>query len=216
MIEHGRPASGAGGWDVVGCSDGSWRLSPGLFNIGWQEILLIVLFLLGLVVIPLPGKWMRRVKREPLRWSFQFRAAPIPTIHEAAEAFLCSYASGEYSLEGRERFRLTFRRGPMPREDGQVVLSLRGDPSSDELPVLLRVLFQPKADGLTVTFKYEVHAGKSLPTGLRKKLESSLRREIKDFRAYLNESFGSPDSIAEAPRRRAKQIDVIRHDDAGE
>jgi len=184
------------------------------FTIGWQEILLIVLFVLGIVVIPLPGRWMRRAARKPIRWSQEFLAAPIPTIHDVAEAFFCSYARGEYTLAGKERFRLVFQRGPAPREDdGQVVLSLRGDPSPDEMPVLLRVLFQPRTDGLLITMRHEVHAGKGLSLPTREKLSAIFRREAKDFRAYLRENFGQAESFVDSHPRPVKRIQATRKGD---
>jgi len=183
------------------------------FTIGWQEVLLIVLFVLGIVVIPLPGRWLRRAARKPLRWSQEFLAAPIPTIHEVAEAFFCSYPRGEYTLAGKERFRLTFHRGPAPQEDdGQIVLSLRGDPALEDLPVVLRVLFQPHADVLRITMKHQVHVGKSLGATTRKRLSALFRREMGDFRTYLRENFGSPESFADPTRRPAKRIATRRKD----
>ena len=211
MMQEVRLASGAGRRRRLGATRTRDMLA---FTIGWQEILLIVLFVLGVVVIPLPGRWMRRAAHKPLRWSNEFLAAPIPTIHDVAEAFFCSYARGEYALEGKERFRLVFRRGPAPREDdGQVVLSLRGDPTSDDLPVILRVLFQPRADGLLITMRHEVHAGKSLAGTTRRKLSATFRREAKDFRAYLRENFGGPESIVDAQVRPAKRITATRKGD---
>ncbi len=184
------------------------------FNIGWQEVLIIILFLLGIVVIPLPGRWMRRAARKPLRWSADFLAAPIATIHEVTEAFFCSYPGGEYTLEGKERFRLTFRRGPPPREDdGQIVLSLRGDDPTDQLPVVLRVLFQPRADALLITVKHEVRAAKSVGTATRKKLAAIFRHEVRDFRTYLRENFGSPESFGDPAGRPTKRITAKRRDD---
>ena len=56
-------------------------------SIGWPEILLIVLFVMGVIVIPLPGRFMRRRRRRPIVWTGQFVAAPIETIHDVAEAF---------------------------------------------------------------------------------------------------------------------------------
>jgi hypothetical protein len=181
------------------------------FNIGWQEVLIILLFVLGIIVIPLPGRWMRRAAHRPLRWSQEFLAAAIPTIHEVTEAFFCSYPGGEYTLAGKERFRLTFRRGPPPREDdGQIVLSLRGDGPPDEMPVVLRVLFQPRADALLITVKHEVHAGKSLGTPTRKRLAAIFRREVRDFRTYLRENFGTPESFADPAGRPTKRITTKR------
>ena len=67
-------------------------------TIGWQTALLILLFVLGFIVIPLPGRFMRRAKRKCVIWSEQFLAAPIESIHDVAEAFFCSYDAGEYVL----------------------------------------------------------------------------------------------------------------------
>ncbi|MGB2820664.1 MAG: hypothetical protein WBF17_06755 [Phycisphaerae bacterium] len=212
MMKSGRFAAGAD-LQRAASRDGNTQAMLA-FTIGWQEVLIIILFLLGLIVIPLPGRWMRRAPRKPLRWSEEFLAAPIPTIHEVTEAFFCSYPRGEYTLEGRERFRLTFRRGPPPRDDdGQVVLSLRGDERPGELPVALRVLFQPRADALLITAKHEVHAAKSLGAVTRKKLAAIFRQEVRDYRTYLRDNFGTPESFADPAQRPTKRIPAKRKGD---
>ncbi|HUS92707.1 MAG TPA: hypothetical protein VM695_12695 [Phycisphaerae bacterium] len=175
-------------------------------TIGWQEVLLVLLFVLGLVVIPLPGRWMRRAKRRPLRWSQQFRSPPIPAIHDVAEAFFCSYERGEYTLASRERFRLTFRRGRAPAEDdGQIVLSLRRDEERPEdLPVTLRVLLQPRAGCLLITLNHEARPKKAPSLVERRRMASRFQRELRDFRAYLRDNFPAPDPQAGLPMPRKR------------
>ena len=180
--------------------------------IGWFEILVIILFVLGIIVIPLPGRYMRRPKRKPIVWTEQFPAAPIEKIHEVAEAFFCSYDRGEYELVDRKRFRLTFQRGPDPGgPDEQIVLSLRGQPAIDELPVVLRVLLQPRAGSLLVTLKHEVHPRGEMSAKRRKRLTRLFGDELEDFREYLRENFGEPQMPALDSPRPAKRIDVKRH-----
>jgi hypothetical protein len=180
------------------------------FTIGWQEVLIIVLFLLGIIVIPLPGRWMRRAARSPMRWSEEFRAPLVESIHDVAEAFFCSYPRGEYTLVQRERFRLTFRRGrPLAEDDGQIVLSLRHEAEAPEdQPVVLRVLLQPQMDSLVVTMKHEVTPRRSLGAIARKRLAAHFRREVRDFQAYLRKNFGVPGEIT-APRP-VKRIDAVQ------
>jgi len=181
----------------------------GLFNIGWPEILVIVLFVLGIIVIPLPGRLMRRPKRKPIVWTEQFVAAPVEKIHEVAEAFFCSYDRGEYELADRQRFRLTFRRGPdVGGPDEQIVLSLRGEPAIDELPIVLRVLLQPRAGSLLVTLKHEVHPPSEVSAKRRKRLTRLFGDELEDFREYLRENFGEPQMPALDAPRPVKRIDA--------
>jgi hypothetical protein len=182
------------------------------FNIGWQEILVILLFVLGFIVIPLPGRFMRRAKRKPVIWTEQFLAAPIESIHDVAEAFFCSYDAGEYVLVDKQRFRLTFHRGPQPGEqDEQIVLSLRGEGPIYEVPVTLRVLLQPRAGSLLVTLKHEVQPPGEMSAKRRKRLTRLFDDELEDFREYLRENFGEPQAKAlEAPPRPKKRIDVRR------
>ena len=183
------------------------------FNIGWQEVLLILLFVLGFIVIPLPGRFMRRPKRKPVIWSEQFLAAPIESIHDVAEAFFCSYEAGEYELVDKQRFRLTFHRGPQPSQqpDEQIVLSLRGEGPIDEMPVTLRVLLQPRAGGLLVTLKHEVQPKAEMSAKRRKSLTRLFDEELEDFRDYLRANFGEPQAKAlEGAQRPKKRIDVRR------
>ncbi len=174
------------------------------FTIGWQEVLLILLFLLGVVVIPLPGRWIRKAARKPVTFSERFLAPPIENIHSVAEAFFCSYERGEYELVGKERFRLVFRRGEQDHDDGQVVLSLRESEPPSRVPVILRVLFQPRADALAVTVKHEARPRGAVGAVRRRKLSGLFQREAHDFQSYLRENFGAVD--ADEPRRRAKRI----------
>ncbi len=183
------------------------------FNIGWQEILLILLFVLGFIVIPLPGRFMRRPKRKPVIWSEQFLAAPIESIHDVAEAFFCSYDGGEYELVDKQKFRLTFHRGPQAGQqpDEQIVLSLRGEGPMDEMPITLRVLLQPRAGGLLVTLKHEVQPRSEMSAKRRKRLTRLFDEELEDFREYLRANFGEPRTLAiEGAPRPKKRIDVRR------
>lgn len=183
----------------------------GFFNIGWPEVLLIILFVLGIIAIPLPGRYMRRAKRKPVVWTEQFVAAPIESIHDVAEAFFCSYDEGEYTLADKQRFRLTFHRGPQSTEqDEQIVLSLRGEESIDDTSVILRVLLQPRAGSLLVTLKHEVRPRGEMSARRRKRLTSLFDDELEDFEDYLIENFGEPQAkTIEGPRPK-KRIDVRR------
>jgi len=193
-------------------------LSPGredamlAFNIGWQEILLVILFVLGIIAIPLPGRFMRRPKRKPIIWTGQFVAAPIESIHDVTEAFFCSYDAGEYALVDKQRFRLTFHRGPQPsNEDEQIVLSLRGEEPIYDTPVTLRVLLQPRAGSLLVTLKHEARPKSEMSAKRRKRLTRLFGEELEDFQDYLIENFGEPQAMAlDADPRPTKRIDVRR------
>jgi hypothetical protein len=182
------------------------------FNIGWQEVGIVILFVLGIIVIPLPSRWLKRRAREPMRWTAQFSALPVERIHDVAEAFFCSYAMGEYTLEAKERFRLVFHRGQPPAQDDQaVVLSLRGaDGGPDDVFVVLRVLLQPRPDSLLITMKHEVTPRRTLSGRARKKLTARLHREVDDFDAYLSEHFGDVDTL-NAPRP-VRRINAWRRD----
>jgi len=182
------------------------------FNIGWQEVLLVILFVLGVIAIPLPGRFMRRSKRKPVVWAEQFVAAPIESIHDVAEAFFCSYDAGEYTLVDKQRFRLTFHRGPKSsQQDEQIVLSLRGEEAIYETPVTLRVLLQPRAGSLLVTLKHEARPRGETSARRRKRLTALFHDELEDFRDYLVENFGEPHAKAlDGLPRPTKRIDVRR------
>ena len=181
------------------------------FTIGWQEVLLVILFVLGIIAIPLPGRFMRRPKRKPVVWAEQFVAAPIESIHDVAEAFFCSYDAGEYALVDKQRFRLTFHRGPQPSEqDEQIVLSLRGEEAIYDMPVTLRVLLQPRAGSLLVTLKHEVRPRGEMSARRRKRLTRLFDDELDDFQDYLIENFGEPQAKAIEGPRPTKRIDVRR------
>jgi len=181
------------------------------FTIGWQEILLVILFVLGIIAIPLPGRFMRRAKRKSVIWAEQFVAAQIEAIHDVAEAFFCSYDAGEYALVDKQRFRLTFHRGPKPsRQDEQIVLSMRGEEPIDETPITLRVLLQPRSGSLLVTLKHEVRPRGQMSARRRKRLTSLFDDELEAFRDYLIENFGQPRAKAIESPRPAKRIDVRR------
>jgi len=181
-------------------------------NIGWQEIAIVILFALGIIVIPLPSRWMRRQARRPMRWTAQFPSPPVERIHDVAEAFFCSYALGEYTLDAKERFRLVFHRGQPPEQDEQgVVLSLRGaEGGPDDVFVILRVLLQPRPDSLLITMKHEVVPRRSLSGRARKKLTARLHHEVDDFDAYLAEHFGDMD-LPPGPRP-VRRINAWRRD----
>jgi len=181
------------------------------FSIGWPESLLIVLFVMGVIVIPLPGRLMRRRRRRPVVWTGQFVAAPVETIHDVAEAFFCSYDSGEYVLQDKQRFRLVFHRGPAVKDgDEQIVLSLRGEEPIYELPVTLAVLLQPRAGSLLVTLRHEVYSRVEMSAKRRKRLSKMFDQELDRFREYLRAHFGEPRQPALETPRPAKRIDVKR------
>lgn len=182
-----------------------------LINIGWMEILLIVLFITGIIVIPIPGRYMRRRKRKPVVWSEKFLAAPIEKIHEVAEAFFCSYDQGEYELVGRQRFRLTFHRGPeVGGPDEQIVLSMRGEPPLADVPVVLQVLLQPRAGSLLISLRHEVHQGTAMSGKRRKRLSRLFGQELRAFREYLRSHFGEPRTPTLESSRPVKRIDATR------
>lgn len=177
------------------------------WTIGWQEALIVVLFLVGIIVLPLPGRLFPRAARRTARWSHRFRAPAIAAIHEAAEAFFCSYPEGEYTLRARERFRLTFVRGAWQVGPGGRLTPHPQAPPADR-PVLLRVLLQPRPDSLLITLKHEVPGGAAPAADARQRLTAHFAREASDFRAYLRRSFGG-DRRQAAPRP-ARRIETLQ------
>ena len=193
------------------------QTTTGWFFIGWlglQELVLIALFAVGIIIIPLPGRLFGRRKHaiaggKPLQWSGRFRAARIEPIHTAAEAFFCSYSNGEYTIAGREKFRLTFHRGPWHDQGGgQLVPVAYAGAKPAELPVILRVVMQPHRDGLLMTVRHEVIPAGKLSRAEKKGLTTRFKGEVMAFKSYLAENFTPP---PEAPRER-KRISVIQRD----
>jgi len=180
--------------------------------LGLQELIIIALFAMGIIVIPLPRRLFGRkghtvAAGKPVRWSGKFHTGRIDAIHTAATAFFSSYSEGEYTLAGREKFRLTFHRGPwQDAGGGQLVPVAYADAHPAELPLVLRVVMQPRADGLTVTVRHEVMPANKLLRQEKKGLTIRFKRELADFQSYLTENFippqaPGPDS-AGRPRRR--------------
>jgi hypothetical protein len=180
---------------------------PPAWTIGWQEILMILLFLVGIIFIPYPLRRLQRGRAAPARWSSRIRVGRIDTIHEVAEAFFCSYSEGEYALTVRERFRMTFHRGQWRRTEGG--LTAAGSPADDveDMPVILRLLFQPRPDSLLITMKHEAHLDAALPGAVRKALTTCFKREVRDFEAYLRNNFGAKGGFLPG-KRPSKRIDA--------
>ena len=187
--------------------------------LGFQELILIALFAIGIIIIPLPGRLFGRRGRshaiaggKPVQWSGRFHTGRIEAIHTAAEAFFCSYSRGEYTLMGREQFRLSFHRGPwQDAGGGQLVPIAYAGAKPDELPVVLRVVMQPQARGLLITVRHEVIPPDKLAREDKKALTARFKREIADFQAYLKDNFIPPQDAPPAPRPR-KRISVIQKD----
>jgi len=189
--------------------------------LGLQELILIALFAVGIIIIPLPRRLFGRKGHtvaggKPVRWSGKFRTGRIDAIHAAAEAFFSSYSEGEYTLMAREQFRLTFHRGPWQDSGaGQLVPIAYAGANAHELPVILRVVMQPRADGLLVTVRHEVIPTDKLSRAERKGLTARFKREIAAFQSYLNENFVPPREQGQGPPlvlRPRKQISVKQSD----
>ena len=185
--------------------------------LGLQELIIIALFAVGIIVIPLPGRLFRRkghtvARGKPVRWSGKFRTRRIDAIHTAAEAFFSSYSEGEYTLMGREKFRLTFHRGPWQDAGaGRLVPIAYAGAYAHELPVILSVVMQPRANGLTMTVRHEVIPDSKLSREERKGLTARFKREVAAFRYYLTDNFVSPREPDPPPRPR-KRITVTQSD----
>lgn len=187
--------------------------------LGLPELILIALFAVGIIIIPLPGRLFARrgggrdlAAGKPVQWSGKFRTVPIKAIHTAAEAFFCSYTRGEYTLVGREQFRLTFHRGPWHDQGGgQLVPIAYAGARPDELPVILRVVMQPRASGLLITVRHEVIPLDKLSGPGKKALTARFKRELAAFQSYLKDNFVPPEGPPEAPRPR-KRITVRQKD----
>jgi len=187
--------------------------------LGLSELILIALFAIGIIVIPLPGRLFGRGRTgghsiaggKPVQWSGKFRTGRIETIHTAAEAFFCSYPGGEYTLGDRERFRLTFHRGPWHDQGGgQLVPVAYAGARPDELPLILRVVMQPRKDGLLITVRHEVIPPAALSRADRKALTRRFKREVAAFRSYLADNFAPPADQKPDARRPRKRISVIQ------
>jgi hypothetical protein len=187
--------------------------------LGLSELILIALFAIGIIIIPLPGRLFARrggghtvAGGKPVQWSGKFRTVPIKAIHTAAEAFFCSYSRGEYTLMGREQFRLTFHRGPWQDSGGgQLVPIAYAGARADELPVILRVVMQPQARGLLITVRHEVIPPDKLPRQDKQALTARFKGEVAAFQSYLKDNFVPPEAPPEAPRPR-KRITVRQKD----
>ena len=166
---------------------------------------MVLLFLVGIIFIPYPLRWLQRGQAGPARWSSRFRVARIDTIHEAAEAFFCSYSEGEYTLTMRERFRMTFHRGQWQRTaGGGLTPAGKADDDVEDMPVIVRLLFQPRADSLSITVKHEMPLTAPLPAAVRKALANCFKKEVRDFQAYLRSNFPGKGTFlpAERPSKR--------------
>ena len=188
--------------------------------LGLSELILIALFAIGIIVIPLPGRLFGRrgggghsiAGGKPVQWSGKFRTGRIETIHTAAEAFFCSYTAGEYTLGDRERFRLTFHRGPWQDQGaGQLVPVAYDGARADELPLILRVVLQPHKNGLLITVRHEVIPANKLSRADKKGLTARFKREVAVFQSYLKDNFDPPGQTQD-DRRARKRISVVQKD----
>ena len=189
--------------------------------IGWvglQELIVIVLFFAaGIIFIPIPRKLFGHKGHavaggKPVRWSGKFRVSRVPRIHTVAEAFFSSYSEGEYTIMGREQFRLTFHRGPwQDTGGGQLVPIATAGATPDEMPVILRVVMQPRRDGLLMTVRHEVIPPNKLSRAGKTSLTARFKREVADFQTYLETNFAPSPGPPDAPRPR-KRISVIQKD----
>lgn len=107
------------------------------------------------------------------------------------EAFFASYPDGDYSVEEREKYKLSFRRGQWR----QSLLGL-GPKVPDRLvpgdfsqwPIIVRVLLRPAPEVFTITVRYEVHLPRKMQS-LKSETQTSVdlyaRREMADLAVYL-------------------------------
>ena len=198
--------------------------TTGWLIIGWiglQELVVIALFFAaGIIFIPLPRKLFGRKEHtvaggKPVRWSGKFRAGRIPRIHTVAEAFFSSFSEGEYTIMGREQFRLTFHRGPWQDTGaGQLVPIAYAGATPDEMPVILRVVMQPRKDGLLLTVRHEVIPPDKLSRADRTGLTARFKREVTAFQTYLETNFAPSSGPPDVPRPR-KRISVTQKDTPG-
>jgi len=180
--------------------------------IGWKEVLIVILFLLGIIVVPIPWRYARMLRRRGPRFTWKFRIPPTGEIHRGAQAFFCSCASGEYELQSARPFRLTFRRGQWQGQGGAEPAPVaQVSARAEDLPVTLRVLIRPQRRDMLVTVRHEVASVLPMRRDTKKRLATRLRKEAEDFRRYLRENFGTHTS--EVSGRPAKRIEATPRKD---
>jgi hypothetical protein len=124
-------------------------------------------------------------------WSYSLTVPPYERLLAVLEAFFASYPGGDYDVDERDRYKLTFRRGLWkksllglgPRVPERLVPG-----EFTQWPVIVRVLVRPAPEVFTITVRYEVHlprAVKSLKPETQAAVHQYALKELGELAAYL-------------------------------
>ncbi|GMV98244.1 MAG: hypothetical protein HRF43_12545 [Phycisphaerae bacterium] len=126
-------------------------------------------------------------------WTYRIEVPPYERLLAVTEAFFASYPGGDYSCDGKETYKLTFRRGLWRKSllgIGPLVPDRLVPGAFAQWPVLVRVLCRPSPEVFTLTVRYEVHLPRKvreLKPDTQASVDQHAQRELADLAAYLAE-----------------------------
>jgi hypothetical protein len=124
-------------------------------------------------------------------WSYRIEVPPYERLLAILEAFFASYPGGDYEVDERDRYKLSFRRGLWRKSMlglGPRVPDRLPPNEFAEWPMIVRVLVRPAPEVFTVTVRYEVYLPrplKSLKPEVQSAVDLHARKELADLSTYL-------------------------------
>ena len=124
-------------------------------------------------------------------WNYRLEVPPYERLMAVLEAFFASYPGGDYDVDERDRYKLSFRRGNWRKS----LLGL-GPRVPDRLvpgefvlwPLVVRVLVRPAPDAFAITIRYELYLPRSMKA-LKPETQAAVHqhalKELDDLAAYL-------------------------------
>jgi hypothetical protein len=138
-------------------------------------------------------------------WSYRIEVPPYERLPAILEAFFASYPGGDYDVEERDRYKLSFRRGLWRKSllgMGPRVPDRLPTNQFSEWPLIVRLLVRPAPDLFTVTIRYEVYLPRPM-TSLNPETQTAVdlhaRKELADLVVYLAQCLqleATPDVVA--------------------
>jgi hypothetical protein len=125
-------------------------------------------------------------------WTYQLNVPPFDRLMDVLDAFFSAYPKGEYAREGREAYKLVFRRGMWKRflGIGPVVPARLVPGDFSQWPVVLHVLARPSPEKFLISLRYEVYLPrdvKALSSEVQNSVHQHIGLELHDLAAYLAE-----------------------------
>lgn len=137
-------------------------------------------------------KFVRVALYQCYTWNYQVEVPPFDRLIGVLEAFFCSYSGGEYALETREKYRLSFRRGAWKRflAFGPMIPARLAPQDFSQWPIVVNVLARPSPERFVVSLRYELYLPRSmkeLVIEVQSSVDQHIRVELAELTRYLQE-----------------------------